>query len=97
VALAIKYPKLVQGLVLASGYYYPTVRLDVIPLSAPAVPAAESALMIPNASHYRNEYSSLKMPVVVIAGEKDRFIDIDAQSARLHSAAAGARRNALGA
>jgi pimeloyl-ACP methyl ester carboxylesterase len=85
VALAIKYPKLVQGLVLASGYYYPTVRLDVIPLSAPAVPAAESALMIPNASHYRNEYSSLKMPVVVIAGEKDRFIDIDAQSARLHS------------
>jgi pimeloyl-ACP methyl ester carboxylesterase len=138
VALAIKYPKLVQGLVLASGYYYPTVRLDVIPLSAPAVPlvgdvlahtlsptiarlmwpllmskmfgprsvpkkfkgfpkemalrpsqmrasAAESALMIPEASHYRDEYSSLKMPVVVIAGEKDRFIDIDAQSARLHS------------
>ena len=25
------------------------------------------------------------MPVVIIAGEQDRLIDIDAQSARLHS------------
>src|SRR4051794_13938427 len=31
VALALQYPNLVQGLVLASGYYYPTLRLDVIP------------------------------------------------------------------
>ena len=38
VALALKYPKLVQGLVLASGYYYPTLRPDVVALSAPAVP-----------------------------------------------------------
>ena len=38
VALALKYPKLVQGLVLASGYYYPTFRPDVVALSAPAVP-----------------------------------------------------------
>jgi pimeloyl-ACP methyl ester carboxylesterase len=38
VALALKYPKLVQGLVLASGYYYPTLRPDVLALSAPAVP-----------------------------------------------------------
>src|ERR1700733_4343310 len=38
VALALKYPALVQGLVLASGYYYPTVRPDVLALSAPAVP-----------------------------------------------------------
>jgi pimeloyl-ACP methyl ester carboxylesterase len=36
VALALKYPKLVQGLVLASGYYYPTLRPDVVALSAPA-------------------------------------------------------------
>src|SRR3954454_2568162 len=38
VALALKYPKLVQGLVLASGYYYPTLRPDIIGLSAPAAP-----------------------------------------------------------
>jgi hypothetical protein len=37
VALALKYPKLVQGLVLASGYYYPTLLADVVAFSAPAV------------------------------------------------------------
>ena len=138
VALALKYPNLVQGLVLASGYYYPTLRPDVVALSAPAVPfvgdvlrhtlspivsrlmwpllmakifgprsvpkkfegfpkemalrpsqirasAAESALMIPDAFHFRNEYANLKMPVVIVAGEEDRLVDIDAQSSRLHS------------
>jgi len=38
VALAIKFPNLVRGLVLALGYYYPTLRPDVVALSAPAVP-----------------------------------------------------------
>ena len=137
VALALKYPKLVQGLVLASGYYYPTLRPDVVAVSAPAVPlvgdvlrytispivsrvmwpllmtkifgprsvpekfegfpkemalrpsqirasAAESALMIPDAFHFRDEYANLKMPLVIVAGEEDRLVDIDAQSARLH-------------
>jgi pimeloyl-ACP methyl ester carboxylesterase len=138
VALALTYPNLVQGLVLASGYYYPTLRPDVVAVSAPAVPlvgdvlrytispivsrlvwpllmtkifgprsvpkkfegfpkemalrpsqirasAAESALMIPDAFHYRDEYANLKMPLVIVAGDEDRLIDIDAQSARLHS------------
>jgi pimeloyl-ACP methyl ester carboxylesterase len=137
VALALKYPTLVQGLVLASGYYYPTLRPDVVALSAPAVPlvgdilghtlspivsrvmwpllmakifgprsvpkkfegfpkemalrpsqirasAAESALMIPDAFHYRDKYTNLKMPVVIVAGDEDRLVDIDAQSTRLH-------------
>jgi pimeloyl-ACP methyl ester carboxylesterase len=137
VALALKYPKLVQGLVLASGYYYPTLRPDVVALSAPAVPllgdilghtlspmvsrvmwpllmakifgprsvpkkfegfpkemalrpsqirasAAESALMIPDAFRFRDEYANLKMPVVIVAGDEDRLVDIDAQSTRLH-------------
>ena len=44
VALALKYPKLVQGLVLASGYYYATVRPDVVALSAPAVPLVGDVL-----------------------------------------------------
>mgnify|MGYP001285145388 CR=1 FL=1 len=38
VALAHKYPGLVGGLVLASGYYYPSPRLDVVGMGAPAVP-----------------------------------------------------------
>jgi pimeloyl-ACP methyl ester carboxylesterase len=38
VALALKYPETVTGLVLASGYYYPSARADVVALSAPAVP-----------------------------------------------------------
>jgi pimeloyl-ACP methyl ester carboxylesterase len=137
VALALRYPNLVQALVLASGYYYPSLRADVVALSAPAVPvvgdvlrhtvspiagrvlwplmmakifgprpvpqkfkgfpkemalrpsqirasAAESALMIPDAFHFRDEYANLKMPVVIVAGDEDRMVDIDAQSARLH-------------
>jgi pimeloyl-ACP methyl ester carboxylesterase len=138
VALALKYPSLVRGLVLASGYYYPTARPDVVAMGAPALPivgdilshtispllsrviwplmlkkifgprsvpekfgafpkemalrpsqirasAAESALMIPDAFVMRDQYANLKMPVVIIAGEEDKLIDIDSQSARLHS------------
>jgi pimeloyl-ACP methyl ester carboxylesterase len=137
-ALALRFPDMVRGLVLASGYYYPTMRPDVLALSTPAVPvvgvvlgytlspimsrlmwplmmakifgprsapakfdqfpkemalrpsqirasAAESALMIPDAFHFEDKYAGLKMPVVIIAGEDDRLIDIDKQSARLHS------------
>jgi len=38
VALARKYPDLVSGLVLASGYYYPSTRLDVAGMAVPAIP-----------------------------------------------------------
>lgn len=138
IALALKYPELVQGLVLVSGYYYPSFRPDVVALSAPAAPligdvlghtlsplvsrlmwplmlaqifgpravpkkfegfpkemalrpsqihasAAESALMIPDAFNFSDEYPKLKMPIVIVAGDEDRLVDIDAQSARLHS------------
>src|ERR1700712_5379785 len=44
IALALKYPKLVDGLVLASGYYYPSLRSDVFALSAPAVPIVGDVL-----------------------------------------------------
>lgn len=37
-ALALENPSLVRGLVLASGYYYPTGRGDVLLFSPPAVP-----------------------------------------------------------
>jgi pimeloyl-ACP methyl ester carboxylesterase len=40
--------------------------------------------MIPDAFAMRGEYASLKMPLVIIAGDDDRLIDTDDQSARLH-------------
>jgi pimeloyl-ACP methyl ester carboxylesterase len=144
VALALAFPNAVSKLVLASGYYYPTPRLDVILLSGPAIPAvgdviahtispmagrimwplalkkifgpapvpakfagfpkelalrpsqmrassAEAAMMIPDAFAYSGEYHTLKMPVTVIAGEDDRLIDIDSQSARLHREISGSK------
>jgi pimeloyl-ACP methyl ester carboxylesterase len=139
VALALEHPAMVKGMVLASGYYYPTFRSDVVAGSAPAIPllgdilrytisplisrmmwpllmaklfgprsvpakfagfpkelavrpsqirasAAEAALMIPDAFRFRKAYGDLKMPVVIVAGDQDRLIDIDAQSRRLHQA-----------
>lgn len=137
VALAIKRPALVEALVLASGYYFPTARTDVLALSVPAIPglgdifsftispvvsrlmwpallrkmfgprsvpekfagfpkemavrpsqirasAAETALMVPAAFSSAKTYADLAMPIIIIAGEEDRLIDIDEQSARLH-------------
>lgn len=37
-ALAVFHPEVVKGVVLASGYYYPTPRVDVAFLGAPSVP-----------------------------------------------------------
>ena len=37
-AFAAKNPEKVQALILASGYYYPNVRADVVILSPPAIP-----------------------------------------------------------
>ena len=138
IALALKHPELVRGLVLASGYYYPTARGDVVALSSPVVPlagdvishtlspivsrvmwpllmakifgpqsvpkkfdgfpkelavrpsqirasAAESALMIPDAFTFQDQYTALKMPISIVAGEDDRLVDIDEQSSRLHA------------
>jgi pimeloyl-ACP methyl ester carboxylesterase len=137
IALALKYPELVSALILASGYFYPTARADVVVLSGPAFPvvgdimshtispilarimrplflrkifgpapipkkfesfpkemalrpsqirasAAESALMVPDAFASQKDYADLKMPVAIIAGEEDRLIDTNKQSARLH-------------
>jgi pimeloyl-ACP methyl ester carboxylesterase len=138
VAMALQYPSFVRGLVLASGYYYPSVRSDAaasLPASLPLVgdilshtlsplvgrlawpmvmakifgprsvpqkfsgfpkgmalrpsqlraAAAEATLLIPDALMARGQYGELKMPVVIIAGEQDKLIDIEDQSARLHS------------
>lgn len=46
--------------------------------------AAESALMIPDAFRHRDRYAELAMPVVIVAGARDRLVDTERQSARLH-------------
>ena len=137
-ALALNHPQEVRGLVLVSGYYYPTLRADVL-LSSPAaipllgdllrysispllgklmqplllkgmftplpVPAnfkkgsapkmslrpgqirAESqdgVAMIPGAIAMRHRYQELTMPVVIMAGTKDRVVNAK-QPRRLHA------------
>ncbi len=135
--LALEYPDSVRSLVLLSGYYFPSARLDaplatpsaipvlgdllrhtVMPLVARAVwparirrlfsparvpprserfpvwmalrpsqlhaEAAETALMIPSAVGLRRRYRELKMPVVIMAGADDQFVNTQQQSARLH-------------
>jgi pimeloyl-ACP methyl ester carboxylesterase len=47
--------------------------------------AAESALLIAFAESNSDEYPKLTMPVTVMAGEDDRLIDSEGQSARLHA------------
>lgn len=38
IALALEHPEMVRGLILESGYYYGSVRADVVLMSGPAVP-----------------------------------------------------------
>jgi pimeloyl-ACP methyl ester carboxylesterase len=44
IALALEFPKVVGALVLASGYYYPSARLDALMMSPPAVPGVGAVL-----------------------------------------------------
>jgi pimeloyl-ACP methyl ester carboxylesterase len=137
--MALHHPAAVKAVILASGYYYPSARADVVVLSGPAVPvigdvightiaplisratwtpairrmfspaavpskfgafpkemalrpsqihasAEETAMMIPSAMSYQSHYSELTMPVGIIAGAGDQLIDVNDQSARLHTA-----------
>lgn len=137
-AIALEYP--VHSLVLLSGYYFPTFRIDVPLVSPPAIPivgdvmrytispligrllwpgvlriifgpapvpplfaakfaawmvlrpsqlraaAAESALLIPYAIALGRRYHELTLPVVIMAGAKDRYADPHTHSVRLHRA-----------
>ena len=136
-AMALQHPMYVRSLVLVSGYYYPTARLDALLAGVPALPvlgdllrhtvspllgrllwpglvrrmfapmqvpvrfrrfpmwmalrpsqlrasAAESALMMPAAFALKRRYRELVMPVMIVAGDSDRFVET-AHSRRLHS------------
>ena len=41
--------------------------------------------MIPAAFHASKSYNELTLPIIIIAGEGDRVIDVEEQSGRLHS------------
>jgi pimeloyl-ACP methyl ester carboxylesterase len=135
-SMALEVPDFVRGLVLLSGYYYPSLRADVPLLSGPAIPlvgdlmrytisplvtrmlwrpltkrvfspqpvdarfrelpvwmllrpsqlrasAAETALMVPSAVTLAKRYPELKVPVVVMAGTKDKIVDFGHNSERL--------------
>lgn len=44
VALALRHPQAVSGLILASGYYFPTPRLDLLLPATPAIPGVGDIL-----------------------------------------------------
>lgn len=147
-ALALLYPRFVIGLVLASGYYFPTPRLDVVMVSGIAVPilgdtvrytiapiisrlmmpfflrkifgpapipekfkgfpremavrpsqisaeAEESGLLIQGAATASTHYGKLKMPVAIIVGSRDRLIDPEGHSGRLHKVVAHSTLHSL--
>ena len=135
-SMALEVPDFVRGLVLLSGYYYPSLRADVPLLSGPAIPlvgdvmrytvspivtrmlwrpltkaafspqqvdarfrelpiwmllrpsqlrasAAETAMMVPAAMSLARHYPELKVPVVIMAGTKDKLVDFGHNSERL--------------
>ncbi len=137
-AIAERWPQAVSALTLASGYFFPTARIDTVLMSPPALPvvgavaaatvsplagrimwrtlvrnmfapapvpakfngypkelalrpsqirasAGDSALMVPAASVLQHNYRNLAMPVAIIAGDGDKVVNIDWQSARLHA------------
>jgi pimeloyl-ACP methyl ester carboxylesterase len=47
--------------------------------------AAEAALMIPSAMKLSARYGELRMPISIIAGDRDRVVTTERQSARLHA------------
>jgi pimeloyl-ACP methyl ester carboxylesterase len=137
-ALALNHPDAVRGLVVLSGYYYPTLRADILLSSPSAIPVVGDLLrysisplvgklmqpllikgmfaplpvpasfakgstpdmsvrpgqiraesqdgvtMIPGAMAMRHHYQHLTMPIVIMAGTKDRVVNVK-QPRRLHA------------
>lgn len=138
VALALEHPEVPRSLVLASGLYFPSMRLDAPLFAPPALPlvgdllsrtlsplmgramwpgflrlifgpapvpaafarafptwlalrpgqlraVAEDALATLGATlRAARRYRELDLPVVMVAGERDRFVSARAHTARLH-------------
>jgi pimeloyl-ACP methyl ester carboxylesterase len=141
--LALLSAVAVEKLVLISGYYFPTARVDVVLAAPPAIPvlgdilrytvspvaarmtlnktvkamfapkpvpanflsildrelllrpqqiqanAQDAVFMIPGAGRLRKRYREIKAPVVILAGDKDLVVDVDAHSRKLHEEISG--------
>jgi pimeloyl-ACP methyl ester carboxylesterase len=137
-ALALNYPQVARGLLLVSGYYYPSMRWDALMEFPPALPvigdvmrstistllgrllvprqveqafapdpvpetfyqavplemmlrpsqlragAAEAGLMVPAARKLCQRYRELRLPMTLVAGTEDRFVNYQAHTFRLH-------------
>jgi pimeloyl-ACP methyl ester carboxylesterase len=57
--------------------------------------ASESALLVPTVAGLQRHYTELKVPVVIAAGAEDRYVDTQAQSARLHRVLPGSEYRAV--
>jgi pimeloyl-ACP methyl ester carboxylesterase len=137
VALALDHPEVPRSLVLASGIYFPSARLDAPVLAPPAIPlvgdllahtlsplaaramwpgwlrmifgpapvpaqfdafptwlalrpgqlraVAEDALAtLPATLRSARRYRELNLPLVMVAGERDRYVSTRAHTERLH-------------
>ncbi len=137
-SMALQFPEDVRSLVLLSGYYFPSARIDALVMSLPAIPifgtlmrhavspwlgrllwpliartvfdpspvppsflayppwmslrplalraqAAEAAIGIAAAAQLRSRYKDVRVPVVILAGTDDRYVNTAANSVRLHS------------
>jgi pimeloyl-ACP methyl ester carboxylesterase len=136
-SMALQFPDDVRSLALMSGYYYPSLRLDALLGSAPAIPvigdllrytvspwltrllwtpvakrlfspskitesfraypawmsarplqlraeAAEMPIAVAAAASLKGEYRDIAVPVVIMAGTEDRYVDTGSNSVRLH-------------
>jgi pimeloyl-ACP methyl ester carboxylesterase len=137
-AWALDRPGAIRSLVLASGLYFPTARLDLPLLSPPALPvvgdlmahtvsplvsralwpmwlrlifgpapvpanfslfptwlalrpgqlkatAEDVAATLPALARLLPRYGQLRLPITLVAGERDRFVSMRAHTERLHS------------
>lgn len=100
-AMALDHPGTVSGLVLLSGYYYGTVRPDVVPASLPAIPVLGNVmaytvspiaglLIGPPAVALSRCYGELDLPIVVMAGEGDLIAHVDKHAQRFAGDVRGA-------
>jgi pimeloyl-ACP methyl ester carboxylesterase len=142
-ALALDHPEAVRGLVLLSGYYRPSARIDVPLVAPPAIPvvgavlrhtvspllgrallplnlkamflplpvptaferdfprgfpvrpeqiraeAQDAVAMVPAVAALQQRYRELRLPVVIMAGSKDRIVGVDGHAVRFHQAIPG--------
>jgi pimeloyl-ACP methyl ester carboxylesterase len=53
--------------------------------------AQDAVFMIPGAARLRKRYREIKAPVVIVAGENDQVVDVDAHARKLHEEISGSK------